>query len=200
MGYYKIIVMISYLEGKLISKNDKYATVLVGGIGYKIFMSAEALKKIQQSNEDVKIFTYLNVREDALDLYGFLTEQEKELFEMLIMVSGVGPKSALAILALGDPAALAGAISREDIKFLTEVAGIGTKTAKKISVELKDKVAGLSFELGEDAYASSDAEAIEVLTTLGWSNKEAREALQHVPREITSAEQRVKEAMKLLGR
>ena len=200
MGYYKIIVMISYLEGKLISKNDKYATVLVGGIGYKIFMSAEALKKIQQSDEDVKIFTYLNVREDALDLYGFLTEQEKELFEMLIMVSGVGPKSALAILALGDPAALAGAISREDIKFLTEVAGIGIKTAKKISVELKDKVAGLSFELGEDAYASSDAEAIEVLTTLGWSNKEAREALQRVPREITSAEQRVKEAMKLLGR
>ena len=192
--------MISYLEGKLISKNDKYATVLVGGIGYKIFMSAEALKKIQQSDEDVKIFTYLNVREDALDLYGFLTEQEKELFEMLIMVSGVGPKSALAILALGDPAALAGAISREDIKFLTEVAGIGIKTAKKISVELKDKVAGLSFELGEDAYASSDAEAIEVLTTLGWSNKEAREALQRVPREITSAEQRVKEAMKLLGR
>ena len=192
--------MISYLEGKLISKNDKYATVLVGGIGYKIFMSAEALKKIQQSDEDVKIFTYLNVREDALDLYGFLTEQEKELFEMLIMVSGVGPKSALAILALGDPAALAGAISREDIKFLTEVAGIGTKTAKKISVELKDKVASLSFELGEDAYASSDTEAIEVLTTLGWSNKEAREALQRVPREITSAEQRVKEAMKLLGR
>jgi len=81
--------MISYLEGKLISKNDKYATVLVGGIGYKIFMSAEALKKIQQSDEDVKIFTYLNVREDALDLYGFLTEQEKELFEMLIMVSGM---------------------------------------------------------------------------------------------------------------
>ena len=192
--------MISYLEGKLISKNDKCATVLVGGIGYKIFMSAEALKKIQQLDEDVKIFTYLNVREDALDLYGFLTEQEKELFEMLIMVSGVGPKSALAILALGDPAALAGAISREDIKFLTEVAGIGIKTAKKISVELKDKVAGLSFELGEDAYASSDAEAIEVLTTLGWSNKEAREALQRVPREITSAEQRVKEAMKILGR
>ena len=90
--------------------------------------------------------------------------------------------------------------SRGRYQFLTEVAGIGTKTAKKISVELKDKVAGLSFELGEDAYASSDAEAIEVLTTLGWSNKEAREALQRVPREIISAEQRVKEAMKLLGR
>lgn len=192
--------MISYLEGRIIFKAEKYAVVLVNGIGYKVFMSVETLKKIQQSESVVKIQTYLNVREDAMELYGFLTEMEKELFELLITVSGIGPKIALAILSLGEPPTLAGAIAREDVNFLSGVAGIGAKTARKIVAELKDKAADLSFELADSAHAASDAEAVELLIALGWSAREARDALRRVPREITGTESRIREAMKLLGR
>jgi holliday junction DNA helicase RuvA len=192
--------MISYLEGKLISKTEKYIVLLINGVGYKVFMPIESIKKIQQPDGVVKVFTYLNVREDALDIYGFLNEMEKELFELFITVSGVGPKVALTVVSLGKPEELAGAILKEDVGFLTSVAGIGTKIAKKIIVELKDKVIGLSFGASESGYFSSDTEAVEALSALGWSRRDIREALNRVSPEIKEPEARVKEALKMLGK
>lgn len=191
--------MISYLEGQIISKNDKYAVVLASGVGYRVFLPSNVLHKIPEIGEIVKIFTYLHVKEDGMALYGFATPAELEFFELLITISGIGPKAALAIISLDKPNVLAGAILREDINFLTKISGIGAKTAQKIVLELKEKVTKLSFSV-EDADAALDADPIEALVALGWSAREAREALRRVPREITQTESRVKEAMKLLGR
>lgn len=191
--------MISYLEGKLISKTDKYAVVSAGGIGYRVFLPSNILHKIPEIGELVKIFTYLHVKEDGMALYGFAAPAELEFFELLITISGIGPKAALAIISLDKPNVLAGAILREDINFLTKISGIGAKTAQKIVLELKEKIKKLSFDV-EDTDATLDADPIEALVALGWSAREAREALRRVPREITQTEQRVKEAMKLLGR
>jgi len=192
--------MIAYLEGTIISKTEKHIILLVNGVGYKVFVPSDSIQKIQQQNDTVKVFTYLNVREDALDIYGFLTEMEKELFELLITVSGVGPKVALTVVSLGKPEELAGAILKEDISFLTSVAGIGTKIAKKIIVELKDKVIGLSFGASESGYISSDTEAVEALSSLGWNRKDIREALNRVSPDITEPEARIREALKMLGK
>ena len=191
--------MISYLEGNLIFNNDKWIVVSAGGVGYRVFLPSNSSHKIPQIGEAVKIFTYLHVKEDALALYGFFTPAELEFFELLITISGIGPKAALAIISLDQPSVIAGAILREDIEFLTKISGIGLKTAQKIVLELKEKVRKLSFDI-EDASAALDAEPIEALVALGWSTREAREALRRVPREITATELRVKEAMKILGR
>jgi len=191
--------MISYLEGNLIFNNDKWIVVSVGGVGYRVFLPSNSSHKIPQIGEAVKIFTYLHVKEDALTLYGFFTSAELEFFELLITISGIGPKAALAIISLDQPNIIAGAILREDIEFLTKISGIGLKTAQKIVLELKEKVRKLSFDI-EDASAALDTEPIEALVALGWSTREAREALRRVPREITATELRVKEAMKILGR
>lgn len=191
--------MISYLAGKAIKITDKYIVLNVNGVGYKVFLSGSDLDKIQQNKDDVKVYTHLNVREDALDLYGFLTEAELEFFELLITISGIGPKAALNIISIDAPSVVAGAISREDVGYLTKISGIGTKMAQKIILELKDKVSKLSFKI-DNIGVSPDMDAIDALVSLGWNAKEAREALRDVPREIVSAEARIREAMKILGK
>ena len=125
--------MISYLEGKILRKTQKYATLLVGGVGYKVFVPVSFLNKLELGG-DASIFTHLNVKEDALDLYGFSSESELELFELLISISGVGPKAALGIISLDTPEKIAGAILREDFAYLSSVSGIGAKTGKKIDI------------------------------------------------------------------
>lgn len=191
--------MISYLAGKAIKITDKYIVLNVNSVGYKVFLSGSDLGKIQQNKDNVKIYTHLNVREDILDLYGFLTEAELEFFELLITISGIGPKAALNIISTDAPSVVAGAILREDVGYLTKISGIGSKTAQKIILELKDKVSKLSFKI-ESGGTSPDMDAIDALVSLGWNAKEAREALRNIPREIVGAEARIREAMKILGR
>lgn len=191
--------MISYLEGKAIKITDKYIVLNVNGVGYKVFLSGSDLGKLQQSRENVKVYTHLHVREDDLEFYGFLTDAELEFFELLITISGIGPKAALNIISTDRPSVVAGAILREDVGYLTKISGIGSKTAQKIILELKDKVSKLSFKI-ESGGASPDIDAIDALVSLGWNAKEAREALRNVAREITGTEARIREAMKILGR
>lgn len=191
--------MISYLEGKAIKIADKYIILNVGGVGYKVFLSGSDLGKLQQSQENVKVYTHLHVREDALEFYGFLTDAELEFFELLITISGIGPKAALNIISTDRPSVVAGAILREDVGYLTKISGIGSKTAQKIILELKDKVSKLSFKI-ESGGVSPDMDAIDALVSLGWNAKEAREALRNVAREITGTEARIREAMKILGK
>ncbi|MBI3685406.1 Holliday junction branch migration protein RuvA [Candidatus Azambacteria bacterium] len=190
--------MISYLEGTIISRSEKYIVIAAGGVGYKVFMPSGAPLKIPQAAHTVKMYTRLYLREDTMELYGFFDPAELELFEMLITVSGVGPKVALVIIATDKPSVLAGAIAAEDTTFLTKISGVGKKIAQKVIVDLKDKVSSLSFDI-QKGDASLDADAIDALVALGWHMKDAREALKKVPKEITKTELRIKEALKKLG-
>lgn len=190
--------MLSYIKGKLIHKNNSFAIVVVHeSLGYQIF-SPENLLATLKVNEEVEFYLHHQVREDQNDLYGFKNIPDLELFQMLISVSGVGPKSALAVLALADSKDIKEAIIRGDAALLTKVSGIGKKTAERLVLELKNKVMKLSSGIAftESPLNTSSGDEIDALMTLGYSLPEAREALNRVPEEITKSSERVKFALK----
>lgn len=191
--------MISFVYGTVELKGERFVIINVGNIGYRVFASAETLKKIPEKGGDVKIWTHQYVREDALELYGFLHLGELELFEILIKVPGIGPKTALGVMGVAPIDTLRKAIAAGDTSYLTKVSGIGRKTAEKIIIELKEKMAGRGVSV-EAPELKEEADALEALVALGYSQREAREALQRLGPDITSIEKRVKEALKSLGR
>jgi Holliday junction DNA helicase RuvA len=189
--------MIGHLEGVVVAMRAGYAIISCGGVGYKVAVTREALAKIKV-DEVATLWTHLAVRENALDLYGFFAEGELRLFEFLLTVSGIGPKSALAILDIASVETLRTAIAGGNASYLTKVSGIGKKTAEKIVLELREKVGA-----GDDASVrslSGDEEALEAMKALGYSQVEAREALRKVPSEIEKSSDRLREALKILGR
>ena len=190
-------MMIGFIEGKIEYSSDRYVIVDVNGIGYKIYISANIFKKLPKINEKVKLYTHLHVREDIMDLYGFLDKGDLEFFEMLISISGIGPKGATNILNVASVKTLKKAIANEESSILTKVSGIGKKTAEKIILELKNKVSGGEF-LGDKAGA--DSEAIDALIGLGYRLHEAREVLRKIPESIEDVGEKVKEALKLLSK
>jgi len=189
--------MISFLEGKIDLKTDRFVAIDVGGVGYKVFASPQTLGNLPQKGESVKIFTFLYSREDTIELYGFLTPEEMEFFEILNAISGIGPKSALGVLSVASVKDLKSAIINEKPELLTKVSGIGKRTAERIILELKNKFKDFKLE-GRDFTLDSDA--IDALVGLGYSVSEAREALKKVSENVEKIEDRVKEALKLLGR
>ena len=195
------IKMISYIEGIIEFKAQKFVVVKTqSGIGYKIFAPEETLHKIPEKSQNVKLWTHLYVRENALELYGFLHFAELELFETLIAISGIGPKSGLGVLNIAPVDTLKKAIATGDTSYLTRVSGIGRKTAEKIVLELKEKMAGKGISTMEAPELKEEADALDALIQLGYSQREAREALQQVPKEITGTERRLKEVLKMLGK
>lgn len=188
--------MISKIEGIVWDIKDKFITVGIGGIGFKVFTTVET-KEIYHKGKEISLNTHLVVKEDALDLYGFTTEEELSFFEMLISISGIGPKTALNVLSVSTIISLKRAISTNDISHLTKVSGIGKKVAEKIVLELKDKV-----ESGDenDISLRDELDAVEALKALGYSQRESREALKEVEKNITKTGDRIKEALKILGR
>lgn len=186
--------MIGYLEGRVAAIRSNFAIVSAGGVGYKVAATRETLAKCKQE-KDVALWTHLAVRENALDLYGFTTEEELRLFELLLTVSGIGPKSALAILDIATVDALRGAIGAGNASYLTKVSGIGKKTAEKIVLELKDKVGAGT----EGRALRSDEEALEAMRSLGYSQSEAREALRKVPATVETSADRLRQALKIVG-
>lgn len=191
--------MISFLSGTIEMKGEKFVVVNVAGIGYKIFVGTETLHKISEKGANVKIWTHQYVREDALALYGFLHFAELELFETLIGISGIGPKGALGVLGVAPVDTLKKAIASGDTSYLTRVSGIGRKIAGKIILELRDKMAGMGVSGMDAPELREEADALDALVQLGYSQREAREALQNIPQEIEGAEKRVKAALKKLG-
>lgn len=191
--------MISLLEGTIEFKGDKFAIVNVSGVGYKVFLSSDTLLKIPEKSGKVKLWTHQYVREDTLALYGFLNFAELSFFEMLIGISGIGPKGALGILGVAPLDTLKKAIAAGDTSYLTRVSGVGRKTAEKIVLELKEKMAG-GKNLIDAPELKEEADALDALMALGYSQREAREALLKVSAEITSVEKRVKEALKRMNR
>jgi len=189
--------MIGFIEGKIEYSSDRYVIININGVGYKIYISANTFKKLPKIGEKVKLHTHLHVREDILDLYGFLDKKELEFFEMLISISGIGPKGATNILNVASVETLKKAIRNEESSILTKVSGIGKKTAEKIILELKHKVSGGEF-LGDRA--GTDGEVIDALMGLGYRLHEAREALRKIPEDIKEVGSKVKEALKLLSK
>jgi len=189
--------MIGHLEGNVTAVRAGFAIISVGGVGYKVFATREMLATLKPEKETA-FWTHLAVCETILDLYGFSTEEELRLFELLLTVSGIGPKSALAILDVALVETLRSAISTGNASYLTKVSGIGRKTAEKIVLELKEKI-GVGSESGAAAL-HHDEEALEAMRALGYSQSEARDALRKVPPEIEKSSERLREALKILGR
>ena len=187
------MTMIGYLKGSVIHQDLKSIILDVGGVGYKIYTNTAYL---EGKGKNIELWTYLAVRETALDLYGFGTKEELEFFELLISVSGIGPKSAMGILTVATLPNLRHAISTGDISHLTKVSGIGKKNAEKIVIELKDKLEGLSLDMSQTV--SGDVDALEALKSLGYGEREAREALKKVT-DSKDAGEKVKKALKLLS-
>jgi holliday junction DNA helicase RuvA len=189
--------MISQLSGTVAHKDIRFMVIDVNGVGYKVYASNETMEKCPL-NEHIRVWTHMIVREDALDLYGFLSKDAQDFFEMLIGISGIGPKTALSILNLATIATLHKAIATGDSSYLTKVSGIGKKNAEKIVLELKDKLM-VVLEEGEAA-RDNQSDTLEALKALGYNEREARDALKKVPKDITDTGECVKYALKILAK
>jgi len=189
--------MIAKLTGKIEYTKDNWIIVDVAGVGYKVYLTDFTLGKVSGQTEG-SFFIYTYVREDILALYGFIGLDEKEMFELLISISGIGPKAAMGILSMADPASIQTAILNNDTSILTRVSGVGKKTAERVVLELQNKVADISISERENVV--SDSEAVEALMSMGYSSSQAREALKNVPGDLNSVEEKIKFALKEIGK
>ncbi len=187
--------MIATLKGKVTYKDTKYIIVDVSGVGYKVFLTSDTIHTLKDGAEKT-FWTYMAIREDAMDIYGFLEKREKDFFELLISVSGIGPKGAQNILSLASVDTLINSIKSGSVAHLVKISGIGKKTAEKIVIELRDKLGAVD---GDSIEVSGDIDVIEALKALGYSPEQAREVLRKIPKDIGTGA-RVKMALKELGK
>ena len=183
--------MINYLRGKIVYKNDKSLILENQGIGFKIFVSPNTLKNIPEA--EAKLFTYLYLREEAAELYGFLTPKELELFELLNDISGIGPKTAMMLASFGSLEKLKETMENGELP--SEIKGIGKKRAQKILLELTGKIKEIKKPLDTDRIDGT----LDILISLGFSRQRAKEVLSGIPPDLDQ-EERVKKALKALGR
>lgn len=197
--------MISYIKGRLEAKNLDNVIIEVGGIGYKIFMSANSMDRLGETGTEVKVHTYMRVREDDISLYGFCTNEELKMFEQLLGVSGVGAKSALSILANISPSSFALAIITGDLNTLKSLPGIGAKSAQRMILELKDKMKTqeaieTEFIPVQNTIKNDKAkDAIEALQVLGYSRRDIDLAISKIDTNELSVEDIIKQGLKYLG-
>lgn len=198
--------MFAYIKGILEEKMSNYVVVETAGIGYKIFMSKNAILKIGETGDNVKIYTHYHVREDEISLYGFLTGEELKLFELLISVSGVGAKSAIAMLSNITPSEFIMCVVKNDITRLTKIPGIGQKSAQRIVLELKDKLKteqeSAKAEETENVIQVTDSieEAISALQILGYHKKEIEKVLQKFDYQSMTIEEIIRNGLKFLSK
>ena len=198
--------MFAYIKGSLEIKSTNYIVVENGGIGYKIYMSAKSIGTIGNIGDQVKVHIHYHVREDDISLYGFNSEEELRMFEILINVSGVGVKSALIMLSDITPSSFALAVINDDVTRLTKVPGVGKKTAQRLILELKDKLKSEDIsceareEIQEEPTDTINSDAVTALKVLGYSKKEAEDVLKKVDTKNLKLEEIIKQALKYLGR
>lgn len=195
--------MFYYLKGKLAAKRDNFAVIDVQGAGFRVFTSLSSLTALGAIGSEVTVHTYMNVREDAITLYGFATEEEKTMFEHLLSVSGIGPKAALSILSVTTPAKLAVAVITNDTDTLTKAQGVGPKAAQRVILELRDKLKEIDAialeELNQYEQIGDNnalSEAVAALMALGYSQSDAQQAVVGLEAETT--EEAVKQGLKRL--
>jgi Holliday junction DNA helicase RuvA len=191
--------MYYYIKGKLAIKDTGYVVVETGGVGYLIHTSLQSIQKAGEIGSDITMYTYLNVREDAQDLFGFTTLEEKNMFLNLISVSGVGPKAALAILSVTTPAQFAVAVVTNDVKTITKASGVGPKLAQRVILELKDKMKNEDLQLSEEdeaevSMSDNKNEAISALVVLGYTANDAAAAVKKIDGTL-SVEEIIKKAL-----
>ena len=192
--------MISYLKGKIKHKAANFVVLEVNNIGYQVFISPILYAELAVGAE-AEFYTHQYVREDALNLYGFKNFEELELFEMLLGISGIGPKSALGVMSISGAADIKESIVRGDAALLTKVSGIGRKTAERVVLELREKIGKLS--VGDGKFSGSQlgsSDEIDALMALGYSLTQAREALNGVDAKIKEPGERIRQALKRLGK
>ncbi|MCX6760151.1 MAG: Holliday junction branch migration protein RuvA [Candidatus Nealsonbacteria bacterium] len=188
-------IMISYLKGKISKKSDKFVVILVGNIGFKVFMSKKALFGLNAGNE-IEVFCFLNVKENILDLYGFLNQDELDFFGILESIRGIGPKAALEISSLGPLNKIRERILKNDEKLFEGIPGIGKKKAMTIILELTGKIRAFKEqEKDEDV-----GEVESALMTLGFSKAQAKDAVKKIPKEISDAEGKIKYVLKSMAK
>ena len=200
--------MFAYVKGSLEGKANNYVVIEVSGIGYKVFMSETAIENLGEIGDQVKVYTHYHVREDDISLYGFLTNEELRMFELLISVSGVGAKSAITMLSNISPSSFALAVISNDTTKLVKIPGIGAKTAARIVLELKDKLktedsinnSKASKEIKE-AIKDDDkvSEAISALQVLGYNKKEIEKAFEKLDKDTLSVEDLIRKGLTILS-
>ncbi len=194
--------MIAHLSGKVTYKDLRYAVISTAdGVGYKVFTNLDSLSKIHEGSS-VSVWIHSVVREDAFDLYGFLEKETLDFFELLITISGIGPKSALGILSAASVSSIKEAVISGETAYLTKIAGIGKKVADKIVLELKGKVGESD---GSTPSKHGDVDAVEALKSLGYTHKEARDALEELSentktKDIKDTGEKVRAALRILGK
>lgn len=210
--------MLAYIKGTLEQKMTDYVVIDVGGLGYKVYMSSISIEKLGNIGEQVKVHTYYRVREDDISIFGFKSNEELRMFELLLSVSGIGAKTALAMLAVCTPAEFVLAIVSEDIKVLTSIPGIGPKSAKRIVLELKDKIkkeeqiqeltnsvnsteSAMTSKVKEAiAKDNKVSEAIAALQVLGYNKKEIEKAFEKITdKEQMTTEEMIKKGLTILS-
>ena len=209
--------MLAYIKGTLEMKMTGYIVIDVGGLGYKVFMSDSGIEKLGNIGETVKVHTYYKVREDDISIFGFNTLEELKMFELLISVSGVGAKTALGMLAVCEPTEFALAVITEDVKTLTQMPGIGAKSAQRIILELKDKIkkeqqiqeltkategiSGVKTKLEEKIENKEKIdEAIAALQVLGYNKREIEKAFDKLVKENMTTEELIRKGLSILGK
>ena len=211
--------MLAYIKGTLEMKMTEYVVIDVGGLGYKVFMSGTGMDQLGEIGKEVKVYTYYRVREDDISIYGFNTNEELRMFELLLSVSGVGAKTALSMLAVCTPSEFVLAIVSEDINVLTSIPGIGPKSAKRIILELKDKIKK-EQQIQELTSASKNSktisetnvkvkqlieddnkvqEAIAALQVLGYNKKEIEKAFMKIEKAGLTTEELIKKGLAMLA-
>lgn len=205
--------MLAYIKGELASKKIGYVVIDVGGLGYKIYMSDISIDNIGNIGDTVKVHTYYRVMEDDISIFGFNTEEELRMFELLISVSGVGAKTAVAMLGSIEPSEFAIAVITEDINTLKQIPGIGPKSAQRIVLELKDKIKkeqqiaeleiaskGTKSKIKEVIIEDNKvSEAITALQVLGYTKPDIEKALEKIDKNTSTLEEIIKQALKILS-
>ena len=200
--------MFAYIKGSLEEKSTNYVVIEVGGIGYKIFMSNISINEIGELGSKVKVHTHYYVREDNISLYGFLTHEELKMFELLLSVSGIGAKSAIAMLSNITPAGFACAIISNNVALLKKIPGIGPKTAQRIILELQDKLKSEQELAKQDEQeeikvvnnSENVEEAMQALQILGYNKKEIEKAFEKIANTDVTVEELIKKGLSILAR
>lgn len=197
--------MIYSLNGKLIYTDEKSAVIECSGVGFRCYTSHKTLAQLPKLNQDVMLYTYMAVREDACDLYGFFDTNELEFFKMIISVNGIGPKLGISILSDFTPEQVALYITSGDAKALSKANGVGAKTAQRIVLELKDKISGSMMasssnveNIGNAAPVGNAAEAIEALVSIGFTQADASKCVARLDQNL-SVEEMIKQALKSIS-
>lgn len=199
--------MLAYIKGTLEMKLTDYVVIDAGGLGYKVYMSTTGMEKLGNIGDKVKVYTYYRVREDDISIFGFNTNEELRMFELLISVSGVGAKTALTMIAVSDPSEFAIAVVSDDVSYLTRIPGIGAKSAQRIILELKDKmkkenaISQIKDTKVKAAVVDNNKveEAISALQVLGYNKKEIEKAFMKIDKKDLSTEELIKKGLSILG-